>query len=64
MSLVFAWGSNEYGQLGLGTFTDSKNQPEPILNLTGIPVLKVAAGCNHSFVLSLSGIIYGWGRNK
>lgn len=62
---MFVWGSNSYGQLGLGKGTDSnQSQPELISCLKGIPVLQVIAGGNHSFILSKSGAVYGWGRNR
>ena len=61
--LVGVWGSNSYGQLGLGRSVSHVNYPEFINCLKGIPLAQVAAGGNHSFVLSKSGAIYGWGRN-
>ncbi|BFZ17846.1 hypothetical protein BsWGS_20885 [Bradybaena similaris] len=63
--LVFAWGSNSYGQLGLGRNAPShQNLPELISCLKGIPIQQVTAGGNHTFVLSKSGAVYGWGRNS
>lgn len=35
-----------------------------IKSLLGIPFAQIAAGGAHSFVLTLSGAIFGWGRNK
>lgn len=61
--LVGVWGSNSYGQLGIGLSVSHANLPEFITCLKGIPIAQVAAGGNHSFVLSKSGAIYGWGRN-
>ena len=28
--MLFGWGANSYGQLGLGTFTEQETQPTPI----------------------------------
>ncbi|CAG5132688.1 unnamed protein product, partial [Candidula unifasciata] len=63
--LIFVWGSNIFGQLGLGRNTDTYQYlPELVSCLRGIPVAQVAAGGNHSFILSKSGAVYGWGKNS
>ncbi|CAL1543190.1 unnamed protein product [Lymnaea stagnalis] len=62
---VGVWGSNSYGQLGLGSSKGlNLNRPTWVTSISGLPVAQVAAGGNHSFVLSKSGAIYGWGRNS
>ncbi|XP_015745546.1 probable E3 ubiquitin-protein ligase HERC6 [Python bivittatus] len=61
---VFSWGQNVHGQLGLGKEFSSQANPCNISSLAGIPLAQVAAGGAHSFVLSHSGIVYGWGRNN
>uniref|UniRef100_A0A4X1TLX9 Probable E3 ubiquitin-protein ligase HERC4 n=1 Tax=Sus scrofa TaxID=9823 RepID=A0A4X1TLX9_PIG len=63
-SEVFCWGQNKYGQLGLGIDCKKQSSPQLIKSLLGIPFMQVAAGGAHSFVLTLSGAIFGWGRNK
>ncbi|XP_063636750.1 probable E3 ubiquitin-protein ligase HERC4 isoform X23 [Pan troglodytes] len=63
-SEVFCWGQNKYGQLGLGTDCKKQTSPQLLKSLLGIPFMQVAAGGAHSFVLTLSGAIFGWGRNK
>ncbi|XP_054030574.1 probable E3 ubiquitin-protein ligase HERC4 isoform X1 [Melanerpes formicivorus] len=63
-SEVFSWGQNKYGQLGLGYEYKKQNSPHMIKSLLGIPFAQIAAGGAHSFVLTLSGAIFGWGRNK
>ncbi|XP_053778675.1 probable E3 ubiquitin-protein ligase HERC4 isoform X4 [Desmodus rotundus] len=63
-SEVFSWGQNKYGQLGLGIDCNKQASPQLIKSLIGIPFMQVAAGGAHSFVLTLSGAIFGWGRNK
>ncbi|XP_037661313.1 probable E3 ubiquitin-protein ligase HERC4 isoform X7 [Choloepus didactylus] len=63
-SEVFCWGQNKYGQLGLGLDCKKQASPQLIKSLLGIPFMQVAAGGAHSFVLTLSGAIFGWGRNK
>ncbi|XP_041283148.1 probable E3 ubiquitin-protein ligase HERC4 isoform X1 [Pyrgilauda ruficollis] len=63
-SEVFSWGQNKYGQLGLGYEYKKQTSPQIIKSLLGIPFAQIAAGGAHSFVLTLSGAIFGWGRNK
>ncbi|NXO01064.1 HERC4 ligase, partial [Rhinopomastus cyanomelas] len=63
-SEVFSWGQNKYGQLGLGYEYKKQTSPHLIKSLLGIPFAQIAAGGAHSFVLTLSGAIFGWGRNK
>ncbi|NWW90802.1 HERC4 ligase, partial [Rhynochetos jubatus] len=63
-SEVFSWGQNKYGQLGLGYEYKKQNSPHVIKSLLGIPFAQIAAGGAHSLVLTLSGAIFGWGRNK
>nr|XP_039274039.1 probable E3 ubiquitin-protein ligase HERC3 [Styela clava] len=60
---LFSMGDNEYGQLGLKNKCPV-NEPERITTLENVPILRIAAGGWHSFCLSLSGILYSWGRNN
>ncbi|XP_043912312.1 probable E3 ubiquitin-protein ligase HERC4 isoform X2 [Protopterus annectens] len=62
-SEIYAWGQNKYGQLGIG---HSKNQSSPQLvkSLIGLPFMQISAGGAHSFALTLSGAVFGWGRNN
>ncbi|XP_015200074.1 probable E3 ubiquitin-protein ligase HERC3 isoform X1 [Lepisosteus oculatus] len=61
---IFAWGQNSNGQLGLGKGEPSKLSPQPLKSLSGIPLAQIAAGGDHSFAVSLSGAVFGWGRNS
>uniref|UniRef100_A0A3Q3WPS4 HECT domain-containing protein n=1 Tax=Mola mola TaxID=94237 RepID=A0A3Q3WPS4_MOLML len=61
---VFSWGQNQYGQLGLGINGQSISTPQIIQSLQGIPFAQISAGGAHSFSLTLSGAVFGWGRNK
>uniref|UniRef100_A0A672ZW74 HECT domain-containing protein n=1 Tax=Sphaeramia orbicularis TaxID=375764 RepID=A0A672ZW74_9TELE len=61
---VFSWGQNRYGQLGLGLNGQSIATPQIIQSLQGIPFAQLSAGGAHSFALTLSGAVFGWGRNK
>ena len=57
---VYAWGSNDYGQLGDGTTT---NNPTPTLipGLTNITA--IAAGSNFAIALRNDGTVWSWGAN-
>lgn len=57
---LWAWGENQYGQLGDGTTTD-RSQPVEIQAITGIK--SVAAGRNHSIALKEDGTVWAWGND-
>ena len=57
---VWAWGGNEFGQLGIGN-TENQAAPVKIDGLTGIEA--VAVGDSHSLALDSDGNIWVWGRN-
>jgi alpha-tubulin suppressor-like RCC1 family protein len=61
---VFVLGVNEYGQLGQGTSNTVQATPVYLLSLQGIPVKQIACGAYHSVVLTTSGSIFTFGRNK
>ncbi|XP_065734176.1 probable E3 ubiquitin-protein ligase HERC3 isoform X2 [Phocoena phocoena] len=60
----FTWGKNSHGQLGLGKEFPSQASPQRVRSLEGIPLAQVTAGGAHSFALSLSGAVFGWGMNN
>lgn len=60
---LFSWGANSYGQLGLGSENEKVAKPVLVKSLQGIPIAHIACGANHSFILSTSGSIYGFGKN-
>ena len=63
---VYAWGHNQYGQLGNGTTTDSST-PVEVLGVGGSGnlsnVTALAAGVWHSLALANTGNLYAWGAN-
>ncbi|KAJ8000715.1 hypothetical protein DPEC_G00183230 [Dallia pectoralis] len=61
---LFTWGQNSSGQLGLGMGEPSTLSPQPLKSLSGIPLAQITAGGDHSFALSLSGAVFGWGKNN
>eukprot|EP00741_Cyanophora_paradoxa_P003473 tig00000711_g3373.t1 len=58
---VFAWGANDYGQLGHGG-AQGEALPRRVEALSGINVTQIACGDNHSMALSDTGELYAWGR--
>lgn len=58
---LLAWGSNQYGQLGTGTVTDS-DVPIRVRLPGGVTARIVSAGCYHSIAMTSAGL-FGWGLN-
>jgi alpha-tubulin suppressor-like RCC1 family protein len=58
--MVWAWGLNNYGQLGIGTYDSSEN-PVQVNGLSG--VVAIAGGANHSLALMPDGTVWAWGMN-
>lgn len=56
---VSAWGRNDYGQLGNGTYNDNY-EPTKISNLSNI--VSVVANMYTCLALSKNGDVYAWGR--
>ncbi|KAK2909215.1 hypothetical protein Q8A67_005052 [Cirrhinus molitorella] len=61
---LFVWGENSHGQLGLKKDHPTSLSAQHVQSLSGIPVAQISAGGDHSFVLSLSGVVFGWGKNS
>lgn len=57
------WGANNFGQLGLGNISQIESVPKVVATLTGIPIGFIACGSNHSFAISKSGGVFGWGES-
>jgi alpha-tubulin suppressor-like RCC1 family protein len=60
---VWAWGDNNFGELGIGT-ADTAAHPTPmqVQNLSGIKA--IAAGSHHSLALKNDGTVVAWGFNN
>ena len=57
---VWAWGRNNYGQLGDGT---TENTQTPV-RLSGIAsIIGIAVGCDHTIALKSDGTVWAWGNN-
>ena len=58
---VWAWGRNDWGQLGDGSMTN-RLTPVPVSGLTG--VVAIAGGGVHSLALKSDGTVWAWGGNS
>ena len=60
--VVYSWGRNQNGQLGIGTREDS-TRPVVVEALKGILIKMVACGAEHSVACTVDGSMYSWGWN-
>ena len=62
----WAWGENFYGQLGHITFGSGTNAnlPVKVVNLTGVTVVAMEGGSNHTLALTSDGRLFAWGDNS
>jgi alpha-tubulin suppressor-like RCC1 family protein len=58
---VYAWGSNDEGQLGLGASIPEKLTPTLVTALTNI--VQIAAGESHSLAMARDGVVWAFGAN-
>jgi alpha-tubulin suppressor-like RCC1 family protein len=58
---VWAWGNNDFGQLGDGTRTD---RPSPVQVVGLQDIRQIAAGANHSLAITQAGVVMAWGDNS
>lgn len=61
-NLVYAWGNNEFGQLGDGTKL-SRSTPIEITNNFEDTVISLAIGTHFTVALTANGSVYTWGNN-
>lgn len=64
--LVYAWGANNYGQLG-NNGTASSPVPVPVYTngvLSGKRIVAIASGESHALALSADGKLFTWGWNN
>lgn len=59
---VYAWGNNEFGQLGVGVASEESAYPRLVgAKLTGKRVIQIDCGDMVSFALTDDGCVFGWG---
>lgn len=62
---VWAWGSNNIGNLGNPAITGPTSVPVPVVGLgSGSEVISITAGGNFSLALKADGTIWAWGNNN
>ncbi len=59
---VYAWGFNNFGQLGNGT-TTNESGPTLVKLPSGVTATKIAAGTNFGLAVGSNDSLYTWGRN-
>jgi regulator of chromosome condensation len=57
--MVFAWGLNNYGQLGVGDY-ENRFRPALVEGLEGC--VQIDGGIHHSLALTSDGSVFGFGR--
>lgn len=64
--MIFCWGNNNFGQLGLGSTSPSTQPTLAQASATGslIYPISVAAGGNHSCAVDINGTVQCWGANS
>lgn len=65
---VYAWGINNFNQLGDGTTTDRRgpvavNVTAGVSAMAGKTIIAISAGTYHSMALASDGTVYTWGAN-
>ena len=59
---LYAWGMNQYGQVGDGSNSD-RTTPVSVHLPIGVTVTAVAVGQYHSLAVTSTGAVYAWGYN-
>ncbi|KAK9903587.1 hypothetical protein WJX75_009396 [Coccomyxa subellipsoidea] len=59
--MLYSWGWNKFGQLGIGSNADS-NAPVLVLGFGTSPVKLLSCGWRHTFAVTEAGDVFSWGR--
>jgi hypothetical protein len=59
---VYAWGYNEFGQIGNGC-NQYQYKPIKVNGFNDEKTVMISCGAHHSMALTESGIVFSWGRN-
>ncbi|KAG7207745.1 hypothetical protein KM043_009358 [Ampulex compressa] len=59
---LYSWGSNEFGQLGIGNSERTRRSTHKVC-IPGV-IRKVVCGYAHTLALTDEGILYSWGANN
>jgi len=60
---VYAWGKNDFGQIGNGSYEDALT-PFRLNGFNEQIVKSISCGAYHSIALAESGHVYSWGNNN
>merc|ERR1712012_394561 len=64
MKNIWAWGANNYGQLGLATVSEQENSPVKVVtSLLGEDCRQIVGGGGHTLMLCHDGSVHGTGWN-
>ncbi|KAL6070880.1 Peroxisomal hydratase-dehydrogenase-epimerase [Balamuthia mandrillaris] len=61
--MVYSWGYNEHGQLGIDSTLRCIFEPTCVETLQEEPIMAIACGDRHTAAVSASGLLYTWGAN-
>lgn len=61
--MIYSWGFNIYGQLGLG-HENLQNSPDAVQSLAGINPTRMASSKYGTAIIDKEGNLYTWGRTK
>lgn len=59
--IVYCWGDNSAGQLGVSASNQDVNLPRAVVTPSGAFITMVACGANFTAALAASGRVYTWG---
>jgi secretion-regulating guanine nucleotide exchange factor len=66
--ILYSWGANSYGQLGLGHKSDEEVAPKEVnladSDLLADNIVAIAGGGGHTLILDKNGYVYGCGWNS
>jgi alpha-tubulin suppressor-like RCC1 family protein len=62
-NVLFTWGLNSCGQLGLGNFEDAYS-PRPIQNFQFEDILSISCGSQHTVMSTTNKKVYSWGSDS
>lgn len=61
--IVYSWGLNNWGQLGIGS-RDNSSTPTQIKEFKDLEIKMISGGAHHAIALTTSGDVYSWGKNE
>jgi len=60
---LYAWGWNNFGQLGIGSTDTDRPTPVVVTLSAGVTPTAIAAGSSHNLAIGSDGVLYSWGYN-